>query len=290
MNWSTALQLGRVSNLPTVWTNVLAGAVLSGAPLAPLSLTLLLLALSLFYVAGMYLNDAFDREWDARAYPRRPIPSGAVSARTVFTVGFLGLAIGELLLIALGYGGEGGRGWPAALAGLCLAATIVYYNLHHKNNPYGPVLMGLCRMQIYITTALAVAPGVSAPVWWGAGLLLSYIIGLSYIARQETLARLTNLWPLTFLAAPFVYGLQGALSHIASALIYTGFLMWVLYAVMRLGRRTQLDIREGVSTLIAGIALLDALLMALAGSPWLGMAAVGGAILTRLAHRVVPGT
>ncbi|MEO5954295.1 MAG: prenyltransferase, partial [Nitrospiraceae bacterium] len=74
------------------------------------------------------------------------------------------------------------------------------------------------------------------------------------------------------------------------ALIYTGFVMWVLYAVMRLGRRTQLDIREGVSTLIAGIALLDALLMALAGAPWLGMAAVGGAILTRLAHRVVPGT
>jgi len=31
----TALRLGRVSNLPTVWTNVLAGAVLSGARLAP---------------------------------------------------------------------------------------------------------------------------------------------------------------------------------------------------------------------------------------------------------------
>lgn len=290
MNWSTALQLGRVSNLPTVWTNVLAGAVLSGAPLAPLSLTLLLLALSLFYVAGMYLNDAFDRKWDAQAYPRRPIPSGAVSARTVFVIGFLGLALGELLLITLGYGVEGGRGWPAALAGVCLAATIVYYNVHHKNNRYGPVLMGLCRMQVYLTTALAVAPALSTPVWWGAGLLLSYIIGLSYIARQETLARLTNLWPLTFLAAPFGYGLQGALSNLAPAMIYTGFLMWVLYAVMRLGRRTRLDIREGVSTLIAGIALLDALLIALAGSPWLGMAAVGGAILTRLAHRVVPGT
>jgi UbiA prenyltransferase family len=290
MNWSTALQLGRVSNLPTVWTNVLAGAVLSGAPLAPLSLTLLLFAFSLFYIAGMYLNDAFDREWDARAYPQRPIPSGTVSARTVFVIGFLGLAMSELLLLALGYGVEGGRGWPAALAGLCLATTIVYYDVHHKNNRYGPVIMGLCRMQVYLTAALAVAPGISEPVWWGAGLLLSYIIGLSYTARQETLTRLTSLWPLTFLAAPFGYGLQGALNNIAPALIYTGFLMWVLYAVMQLGRRTQLDIREGVSTLIAGIALLDALLIALAGEPWLGMAAVGGAILTRLAHRVIPGT
>jgi hypothetical protein len=290
MNWATALRLGRVSNLPTVWTNVLAGAVLSGATITPLSLALLLLALSLFYVAGMYLNDVFDREFDAVAYPQRPIPSGAVLARTVFTIGLLGLATGELLLIALGYGVEGGQGWPPALAGLCLAATIVYYNARHKNNPYGPLLMGLCRVQIYLTTALAVAPTLSENVWWGAGLLFAYIIGLSYIARQETLARLTNLWPLVFLAAPFAYGMQGALHSIVPTLIYVGFFMWVLYAVIRLMRRSQLDIREGVSTLIAGIALLDALLIVLAGEARLATVAVGGAILTRLAHRVIPGT
>ena len=290
MNWATAFRLGRVSNLPTVWTNVLAGAVLSGATIIPLSLALLLLALSLFYVAGMYLNDAFDREFDTVAYPGRPIPSGAVSARTVFTIGFLGLAMGELLLIALGYGVEGGHGWPPALAGLCLAATIVYYNVHHKNNPYGPLFMGLCRAQIYLTTALAVAPALPENVWWGAGLLFTYIIGLSYIARQETLTQLTNLWPMAFLAAPFAYGMQGALRSIVPALIYGGFLVWVLYAVGRLRRRSQLDIREGVSTLIAGIALLDALLIVLAGEAWLATVAVGGAILTRWVHRAIPGT
>lgn len=290
MTWATALRLGRVSNLPTVWTNVLAGAILSGATITPLPLALLLLSFSLFYVAGMYLNDAFDREFDAQAYPRRPIPSDAVAVRTVFTIGFLGLATGELLLLALGYGVEGGYGWPPALAGLCLAASIVYYNVHHKNNRYGPVIMGLCRMQVYLTTALALAPALSKPLWWGAGLLFAYIIGLSYIARQETLARLTSLWPLAFLAAPFAYGIQGSLGGIVTALIYGGFLAWILYAVMRLMRRAQLDIREGVSTLIAGVALLDALLIALAGETWLAMAAVGGAILTRLAHRAIPGT
>ncbi len=290
MNWSTALRLGRVSNLPTIWTNILAGAVLSGAIITPLSLALLVLTLSLFYVAGMYLNDAFDREFDAVAYPRRPIPSGAVLARTVFTVGFLGLATGELLLIALGYGVADGHGWPPALAGLCLAATIVYYNLRHKNNPYGPLLMGLCRVQVYLTTALALAPTLPERVWWGAGLLFIYIIGLSYIARQETLARLTNLWPLAFLAAPFFYGIQGALQSIIPALIYVGFIVWVLHAVRRLAQRAQFDVREGVSTLIAGIALLDALLISLAGEPWLAVAAAGGCLLTRLAHRLIPGT
>ena len=290
MNWTVAFRLGRVSNLPTVWTNVLAGTVLAGSTPTPFPLGLLLFAISLFYVGGMYLNDAFDRHFDAAAYPHRPIPSGAVAAGTVFPMGFLGLGAGELLLIVVGYGIEGGRGWPPVIAGLCLVATIVYYNAHHKGNPLGPFLMSLCRAQIYLTTALAVAPELSQRILWGAGLLVAYIMGLSYVARQETLARLTNLWPLALLAAPFVYGLPGALRGMGPAVIYMSFVAWVVYAVRRLVRRTQADIREGVVQLIAGISLLDALLIALAGNLWLAAMAVGGALLTRMAHRFVPGT
>ena len=73
MTLSVALRLGRVSNLPTVWTNALAGLVLAGQAGWDPRIPPLLLALSLFYVAGMYLNDAFDREIDARERPERPI-------------------------------------------------------------------------------------------------------------------------------------------------------------------------------------------------------------------------
>jgi len=290
MNLAVALRLGRVSNLPTLWTNVLAGTVLAGSTPTPFPLGLLLLALSLFYMAGMYLNDAFDRDFDAAAYPQRPIPSGAVAAGTIFTMGFLGLGAGELLLIVVGYGIEGGQGWPPVIAGLSLAATIVYYNAHHKDNPLGPLLMSLCRAQIYLITALAVAPELSQQVWWGTGLLAAYVIGLSYVARQETLTRMANLWPLAFLAAPFVYGLPGTLRSMGSAVIYMSFVAWVIYALWRLMQGTQMAIREGVSALIAGIALLDALLIALAGDPQLAVMVASGAFLTRLAHRFVPGT
>ena len=75
-----------------------------------------------------------------------------------------------------------------------------------------------------------------------------------------------------------------------TVVIYMSFVAWVVYAVWRLMRRTQTDIREGVSSLIAGIALLDALLIALAGNLRLAAMAAGGALLTRLAHRFVPGT
>lgn len=290
MNWAVALQLGRVSNLPTVWTNVLAGTVLAGSTPMSFPLGILLLAISLFYMAGMYLNDAFDRHFDTAAYPQRPIPSGAVAAETVFVMGFLGLGAGELLLTVVGYGMEGGRGWPPVMAGLCLAATIVYYNAYHKGNPIGPLLMSLCRAQVYLITALAVAPELSQRVWWGVALLVAYIMGLSYVARQETLARLTNLWPLALLAAPLVYGLPDALGRMGPAVIWMIFVAWIVYAVWQLMRGTQTDVREGVSALISGIALLDALLIALAGNIWLAAVAAGGALLTRLAHRFIPGT
>ena len=69
VKWRIYLQLGRVSNLPTVWTNVLAGVLLAGGALEPGSFIPLLLAFSLFYEGGMFLNDAFDRKIDARERP-----------------------------------------------------------------------------------------------------------------------------------------------------------------------------------------------------------------------------
>ena len=57
------LRLGRVSNLPTVWTNVLAGVFLSGAPVSPATMTLLALALSLFYVAP---SARLANQWDTK--------------------------------------------------------------------------------------------------------------------------------------------------------------------------------------------------------------------------------
>jgi 4-hydroxybenzoate polyprenyltransferase len=71
----TLLRLGRVSNLPTVWTNVHGRdrarrrrmAERTHRPGASSRW-------SLFYVGGMYLNDYFDRAIDARERPGPPDP------------------------------------------------------------------------------------------------------------------------------------------------------------------------------------------------------------------------
>ncbi len=202
LGWHVALRLGRVSNLPTVWTNVVAGVVLSGGTMDAFPLVLLIVALSLFYVAGMYLNDAFDRKTDARERPERPIPSGQVRTSTVFAIGFSLLLAGEGVLAIISYGLEGGQGWPPLVAGVALAAAIVYYDMHHKTNPLSPVVMGSCRALVYVTAALAVTSSLSNPVLWGAGLMLAYLIGLTYAAKQENLAKVKNVLALGVPCAP----------------------------------------------------------------------------------------
>jgi 4-hydroxybenzoate polyprenyltransferase len=161
ISWLAALRLGRVSNIPTVWTNVLAGIVLSGAPVTARPTIFLLLSLSVFYVAGMFLNDAYDRDFDANNRPDRPIPAGDVAAATVFAYGFALLAFGFGLLLALAYPITADTGWQAPAAGLLLAGAIVLYDSWHKQNPLSPLLMGLCRFLVYLTAGLAMSSVLS---------------------------------------------------------------------------------------------------------------------------------
>jgi 4-hydroxybenzoate polyprenyltransferase len=279
------LLLGRVSNLPTVWTNTLAGCALAGAAVGAGRLALLAVAFSLLYTGGMYLNDAFDRESDARERPERPIPSGRIGARPVFAIGFALLAAG-----VLGVAAASGGGRAAVASAILLAAVITAYDAWHKANPLSPVVMGLCRVLVYVTAALAVGGRVGAAVAGGSLVLLCYLIGLTYVAKQENLTELRHLWPLAFLSAPFLYAWPALLVPGLATVLYLGFLAWVAGAVAGLVRPGRRDIRRAVVSLIAGISLLDALLIAGAGDPSRAAWAVLGFVLTLAFQRWVPGT
>jgi 4-hydroxybenzoate polyprenyltransferase len=289
LSWPLALRLGRVSNLPTVWTNVLAGAVLSGASLTAGQVFALMLAVSLFYVAGMCLNDAFDADYDRQYRPWRPIPSGALAASTVFGFGAVLVGAALILLLVLGFA-PGGHGWRGFAGGVALTAAILAYDAWHKGNPIGPVLMGLCRVLVYVTAAAAIAGTLPRDLFWAAAMALCYLIGLTYAAKQEDLKQPGHLWPLIFLAAPFVYGLPIAAGFGVGSPIYVALLATVLYALSLMARRGRANIPRVVSVLIAGICLLDALFIAGAGQPLLATLAVLGFPLTLLFQRSIPGT
>jgi len=229
----TALRLGRVSNVPTVWTNVLAGCALAGAIPGAAAVALLGCAISLFYVGGMYLNDAFDAPWDAAHRADRPIPAGLVGRRTVFVAGFAMLVAGAALVAWA----QPGR--AAVVASLALGGLIVLYDVSHKGNPLSPVVMALCRVCVYAIAALAVAVPPPGRVYIGAAVLFAYLVLLSAFARRE-------------------------------------------FRDPRLPRL--------VGTLVAGIALVDGLMLLATGHVSWAAFAAGAFVLTRFLQKYVPGS
>jgi hypothetical protein len=285
----TYLRLGRVSNLPTVWTNVVAGALLAGGTAAPSTLIPLGVALSLFYVAGMFLNDAFDRDFDARTRPDRPIPAGDITAAEVFAWGYGMMGVGLLILGVQAYAPEGvGTLWPAA-SGLLLGASIVLYDFWHKSNPLSPVLMGWCRVLVYATAALAVGGHLSGQLVGGCLMLLSYVAGLTYAAKQEGLGHIRRWWPMALVGAPFVYAAPAVVTSVTGAALYLAFLAWVAYSTSLLARGGA-SIERAVACYIAGISLLDGLLLARAQADGAALVAAGGLLTTLYFQRYVRGT
>jgi 4-hydroxybenzoate polyprenyltransferase len=197
---------------------------------------------------------------------------------------------GVALLAWIGYGFVDGTGWRPVFAGAVLAATIVIYDWRHKQNPLSPVVMGLCRVFVYATAAYAIAVEPPPRVFAMALLLLCYLIGLTYIAKQEHLERVSSLWPLAFVAAPLLWGLQAALVDATVAAVGLVFLLWVLYSLAFLRRRRPGDVPRAVGALLAGICLWDALVLTAVGAPSVAALALALFGLTLLLQRYVAPT
>ena len=270
-----ALTLARTSNLPTVWTNCLvawginafAASSLRGMPpwgelgtLDPNCLFFLLLGASLVYAGGCTLNDAFDEKFDRRYNPERPLPSGRISRGTVWGLGLIELGVGASLLIL---GAKCSVLWI-----LLLILSVVTYDYLHKKWAGGFVLMGGCRLFLWLAAASAGGMNAIAPQTWIWGLaLFVYVMGISLFARGEskkrgTPARLAILFlfssPLLALAG-LTYWHQ--IDPIRQTLInLTGLLVaWIAFRSIQEMRSSRTGaIGKGVSRLLAGICAVDA--------------------------------
>jgi 4-hydroxybenzoate polyprenyltransferase len=281
---STLLRLGRVSNVPTVWTNVLAGSIIAGGAQFPNEIVPIILAMTAFYVGGMYLNDYFDRAIDARERPGRPIDAGEIRAGSVLSIGFGLLVLGVMLMMPFGTG--------AVVCGLLLGSVIVLYDVWHKGNALSPVVMGSCRALVYVGTGVAVTGGISSPMIVGAVALACHVAGITYAAKQESLNRVGKLWPLVLLAVPLFAALPVLFSGWISVAAFVLLLAADAFAIWLLAKRpVQRAVPLAVSGLIAAICLVDALAIAAAGGGFVIVAVCAlGYPLTRLFQRSIPGT
>jgi len=227
------LALCRISNLPTVWTNVLAAGLLASGQFMPASFLLLALALSCFYLAGMSLNDLCDVEDDRLRRPSRPLPAGRVSLKNarlltlVLFVSGMGLLAAAPHLRGLG-------------AGILLLIAIVAYDFHHKRNPFSVLLMAACRFLVFVVVAFALTGQLSPWVLLAGSAQFIYVIAISLVARHENSR-----------ASPFPFPV--------------------------------------IPAMLAGISLLDGIVLAILVSfPWL-LAGAAGALLTWAGQRYVRG-
>ena len=251
----TLLILGRVSNLPTVWSNCLAGWWLSGGGNF-WKLPFLLLGISLLYTGGMFLNDAFDEEFDRQRRAERPIPTGKISAPLVWRFGFGQLAFGIVLL--------GFCGMTAAVCAVLLALTILLYDFTHKFFTASPWLMGACRFWVYVIAGATGAAGLNGfPIFCGAALAF-YVVGLSYVARRESFRGAVPLAPLLLLAAPIILALLLNTGDFRAAALWISAVLalWLARCVKNIFLGGGLNPAWMVTNLLAGIVFVDWLAVA----------------------------
>jgi 4-hydroxybenzoate polyprenyltransferase len=246
----TLLVLGRVSNLPTVWSNCLAGWWLGGGgnfwKLPPL-----LFGVSALYTGGMFLNDAFDAEFDRQRRASRPIPSGMISLGAVWRWSFALLATGALALAILGK--------TTGVLTLALLACIIIYDTTHKAITASPWLIGLCRFWVYLIAGSTGVWGVNGgPIWCGAALAF-YVAGLSSVARRESFRGPIPYWPLLLLATPvFLAMLINAGEARKSAMLLSlVFGLWIARCARTIFQSGEANIGRIVSGLLAGIVFVD---------------------------------
>ena len=269
------LVLGRVSNLPTIWSNCLCGWLIGvgcgdSFRMDWAMFAWLAIGATAMYLGGMVLNDACDVVFDRKHRPERPIPSGEIAEKTVWYLGIGLLAAGTGLLAIPG----GATAWMA----LALFNCILLYNFIHKKTEWSPGLIAVCRL-LLVVLAACFAFGTTAEkatffvhlhsgsAMWTALVLFAYVAGLSCLAKVESADGPVRYWPCALLAMPVVLALMVNVGDARKDALLVGaiLILWVVRCLRSTFWAEQRDIGRTVGGLLAGIVLVD--LLAVAHAP-----------------------
>jgi 4-hydroxybenzoate polyprenyltransferase len=282
------LATGRVANIPTVCSNVLAGFWLAGL-LAPAhsstplgedpgiaTLLSLMLVCSAIYVAGCMLGDAVDVNFDRRHRPGRPIPSGILSAGTVKSAALFLFLLAITGLVFSHYRWAGGiQLHVVTLAALLILLVMSYAFFHKKNKAAALLMMASCRF-LLVMLAIAAAHTYlpNSTDWLRSWILIlplsvaAYTLLLSWVASTESKpgafkSRNILAWLLLALPASTIALHQLAfpskpIAYLPAFIALVILYLWLAYTLSAL--RTSKP--AFVSRALAGFCLLDACFLA----------------------------
>ena len=177
MTLRALLRLCRIPNVFTACANAVAGILLARAGGFELNDLLVVFASAALYLAGMVLNDYFDRRIDAVERPDRPIPAGDIRPGAAAAFGSLLLLLG-VVLAAL-------RGAPSLGVAAARALSIVGYDALLKSTALGPVAMGSCR---FLNVLLGMSVAWPTGALWMAPLVMGlYTVAITVLSRDEVM-------------------------------------------------------------------------------------------------------
>jgi len=276
---SAALDTSRVANLPSVISNVWLGVAIgtiyeqgfpsSGNIVLWSALLRLSVAGAILYIAGNFLNDWADQEWDKEHRSERALPRGLFSSNSYAWVSalltFLGIAMA----------------WTVSRTSACAAGAIVVciglYTYGHKRSSLAVIPMGLCRALLPLLGIFAFPNLLSSKCIHHELLVLSicaslgifcYIVGLTLAARYESTSE-PPIWTSLvarglLLVTPILLAWGNKGLFIDQKLIIAGTLPYLSWTSLCLRFRRR-PVKRLISGLLAGIPFVDwAILLPLA--------------------------
>jgi 4-hydroxybenzoate polyprenyltransferase len=212
------------------------------------------------YIAGNFLNDWMDRDWDQTKRPERALPRGLFKPIHYLTAAFL-LAFSGVLLAAHTHLTSG-----IVAAGIVI--TIVIYTIWHKQTAWAVIPIGICRALLPMMSAVAIFHDILPLCGLSLG-ILSYIVALSLSARCESKSDVAEISTYLsyglFLAVPLMmlspfYWVGN--THMIFYLATIPYGIWIILC-RSIFRK---PISRYVSALLAGIPIVD----------WIPMISLGG--------------
>ena len=246
-------QLVRFPGIFTAFTNVLLGYFVVQGDTFGLHLLGPLLATSgCLFLAGMSLNDYFDKKIDKKERPERPIPSGKILPKNALFLGIIFLIIANIFSIFVGF--------ETVIVTIVMSLLIFSYDFKIKNFPViGILTLSSVR---FLNVILGTSIAFNLEIVYIAIPLAIFVTGISIFARTEGLSysRKSEMLNLVFILSTIVTTIIIILDKIT--IVQLGFLglfivsVFFPYAIFK--DKTVKSVRKKISYQLLAITILDA--------------------------------
>jgi hypothetical protein len=284
------MSLGRMSNLPTIITNILVGTAVAtslGGGHSWSGVGVVIAGVVLLYIGGMILNDLFDYGRDSRRGVLRPLVTGDISSIEALAAMVIVFAGAMVIFLTMA------TALASTLAMVLLATIVLYNKTHHSFPNVAPVLLTVCRGLVY---AIA-ASQTTLQDHWDVIIAIAVLGGaygglITSAATQESDAPPRRV-PLGLVLLPVPLILIVLLVHEP----WTGPMLLAILLFLVWWSQTLRDLHVQEATLrgaimrsLAGYALMDTVILLSLADRDGAIIAAACFVVTLFAHRSVSGT